>query len=148
MGFLKTNQHNFFANKYFSVLPFTLKGDVVSKFKLTSERIPDKKNASRDELIIWAQRRNLARFKLWGSFNDGPWIVLAKIQLTKISEEDQEALCYSPIKDGLGIHPRGFIQHLRKGAYAISQLARPRHQLKKDKENASPSSPQFQGPWA
>ena len=147
LKFFTSHHHNFLDNQYYSVLPFRMNPEVVCRFKVTAESIHNKSLKNREDQIIWAQRRHRANFKLWGSFNDGPWIAIAKIKLIKISDIDQEALAFSPFQNGLGIYPFGFLQHLRKGAYTMGQLARPRHHLKRDKENVSPSSPQYQGPW-
>ena len=38
---------------------------------------------------------------------------------------DQEALRFFPFQAGLGLRPRGFLQHLRIGTYKLSQWARP-----------------------
>jgi hypothetical protein len=49
---------------------------------------------------------------------------LADVHLRSTLDLDQEALAFSPFHTGRGIHPRGFINHLRRLTYPASARAR------------------------
>jgi hypothetical protein len=59
----------------------------------------------------------------------GPWTPLAFVVLDAVAKLDGEALRFDPFRTGRGVHPHGFLQALRRGVYAVSQRARPRHAL-------------------
>lgn len=124
-GAFFTTKKDFFSNDYFTALPFTWENEESVSFKLSS---------------------TIEGFTLYKRRKTGDWLILGKIELIEKSTIDQEYLYFNPFQTGLGIHPQGFLQHLRKGAYAVSRRMRPgihvhRRDYFPDGGNASPSSP-------
>ena len=76
---------------------------------------------SSDRAIYELEARRLARPVYRRS-----WEPFARLELEGQAEIDPPALRFSPFLDGRGVHPQGFVHHLRVGTYAASQRARPR----------------------
>ena len=73
-------------------------------------------DAQQGALLTLAVRR---RWR-WG------WVPVARIELRERADVNQEALAFSPFRDGRGIVPRGLVHALRRRVYPSSQRARPR----------------------
>jgi hypothetical protein len=121
---LTTEQHDFLANDYFAVSPFDVAGVGRSKLRLVASR-PRGLRGDRGERLAQAVRRGEAGLRLELSVGGGGWTPVAEIALVEKLDLDQEALRFSPFRDGKGLSPIGFVHLLRKGAYAFSQAARP-----------------------
>lgn len=57
------------------------------------------------------------------------WKMIGRIMVKEESHMDQEALRFHPFHTGPDMRPYGFIQHLRLGAYKMSQYVRPGSEL-------------------
>jgi hypothetical protein len=53
------------------------------------------------------------------------WAQVAQVRLLERVRVDQQALRFSPFRNGKGLTPRGFVHGLRRATYLVSQLARP-----------------------
>jgi hypothetical protein len=123
-----TEQHDFLANDYFAVSPFDVDGVGRCKLRLVSPR-PRGLHGDREERLQEAVARGQAALRLEVKRLSGSegWQPVAEIALAEPARVDQEALRFSPFRNGRGITPRGFVNMLRRGTYALSQLARPAH---------------------
>lgn len=121
---LLTNHKDYFKNEYFAVLPFLHKGEI-KRFKLIPKNSVQTKG-SRAEKLQEAVLEGEAIFILQEMTNSkNSWKSIAELKLTRALNYDQEALRFNPFQNGLNIKPVGFVQHLRIGAYKLSQWARP-----------------------
>lgn len=124
LGPMMTNHHDFLQNHYYGVADFISEGKV-RRYKL----IPKNNtfiHGSRQEKIIEAVLEGEAIFLFQEKTKDEwIWNTLAEIKLVRTLHYDQEALRFNPFQNGLKIRPYGFLQHLRVGAYRMSQSARP-----------------------
>jgi hypothetical protein len=75
------------------------------------------------------------------------WKNIARVTLRRPSHVDGDELAFNPFLDGMKLIPVGFIQHVRRGAYGLSQLGRKLSKRKiPGRENALPSSPPSHSP--
>lgn len=124
IGPLLTEYHDFFRNHYYTVAPFHHQGQTKT-YKLVP-KINTMIKGSREEKLIEAVLEGEAVFILQERIlHETTWTNVAAIKLTRPLHYDQEALKFNPFQNGVGVHPAGFLQHLRIGAYHLSQLARP-----------------------
>ena len=128
---LATNFHSFLWNHYHAVSPFEVDGVGIVKFRLRSPRLSNQ-GLSRAEHLRQAVTERRAVYELeLRRLNEPPlsrhWEPVARITLLKARDLDQQALRFSPFRDGAGIRPIGFVHALRVAAYAASQQARPDH---------------------
>ncbi|HEX6273992.1 MAG TPA: hypothetical protein VFZ53_13180 [Polyangiaceae bacterium] len=129
---LATRVHTFAWNHYHAVSPFELDGVGPVKLRLRSPRIANPTAQNRVQHLSGLAGEGRARFilecrRLALSVFARRWEPLAGITLREPVDVDQEALRFSPFRDGAGIHPRGFVHALRVAAYRASQEARPAH---------------------
>jgi hypothetical protein len=129
-GPLATDVHSFTWNHYHAVSPFELDGVGRAKLRLRSPRIENDTDAPRARHLSDLVARDRARFvlecrRLASSPFSRRWEPLAGVRLTAPAHVDQQALRFSPFRDGAGIHPVGFVHALRVAAYQSSQDARP-----------------------
>lgn len=126
-----TRFHDFLKNNYYAVSPFSTPEHGYVKFKLVPLDAPPTDSAlSRKENFQRAVQSQQAWYELQLldlELEDTEWVPLARIQVLRPLELDQEALTFSPFLNGLGIRPRGLVHYLRVGAYRMSQAVRPRH---------------------
>lgn len=122
-----TAVHDYLANDYFAVAPFDVPGVGRAKWRLVPERTGPSLEGSRAEKLHSAVASHAAlRLELRRTWRLG-WHPVVRIVLEAEVDLDQERLRFSPFQTGRGIEPRGFVHALRRGAYAASQAARPRH---------------------
>jgi len=129
---LATRVHTFTWNHYHAVSPFELDGVGPVKLRLRSPRIENRTAKTRAQHLSELAREGRAHFilecrRLALSVFARRWEPLAAVTLGEPVDVDQEALRFSPFRDGAGIHPRGFVHALRVAAYRASQEARPAH---------------------
>lgn len=121
IGPFLTNFRNFFSNTYYAVSPFSYQEDLWI-FRLTLEdkrpEYADRSQHIRENIqnggVIW----------LWMKQGKEDWIRVSRITLLKEVFLDQEKLYFNPFQNGLNLHPRGFVHHLRIGSYRASQAGR------------------------
>jgi hypothetical protein len=130
---LATNFHSFLWNHYHAVSPFEVDGVGIVKFRLRSPRLSNRGRLSRAEHLrqTVADRRAVYELEL-RRLSEPPlsrhWEPVARIALEQPWRDlDQQALRFSPFRDGAGVRPIGFVHALRVAAYAASQRARPDH---------------------
>jgi hypothetical protein len=127
LGPFMTKYHDFFWNDYFAVSPFEVNGKTVY-FKLMAEDFKDLEGTRQERL---KKNIGIARMILMMG-KEKEWHPVAEISLLEEMQIDQEKLKFNPFLNGLGIYPKGFIQHLRVGSYRFSQFGRTlRHVIKK-----------------
>lgn len=127
-----TNFRSYLWNHYHAVSPFEVPGVGRVKIRLRSPRLGNHGSDSRERHLEQATREGLARFELqFRRLEVTPlarhWQPVAALRLMGRFEIDQEALRFSPFRDGAGLRPVGFVHALRVAAYAASQAARPDH---------------------
>jgi hypothetical protein len=122
-----TKYHDFLKNNYYGVSHFSIPGQKKVKIRLAPKNQKPKKpsDLSRTEQIKLDVKTGNALFlfqvsPLWKT----NWTSVAEIQLTGVLDINPEELKFSPFQNGLQIVPRGFIHHLRVGAYAMSRFGR------------------------
>lgn len=146
-----TNGESYFTNEYSTIAPIEM-NQKLYEFRLFPEDRHRSRHSRETELairVLHHRARFLLKRRIW---KKGKWEEIGFIELTESARLDQEALRFHPFLNGLGLKPRGFIHHLRKGAYDCSQWARPRRShpvtLPPAEENALPSSPPSHSPSA
>jgi hypothetical protein len=124
---LKTRVHDFLMNDYYGVSPFDIDGVGRVKLRLVGPRLSCE-GGSREERLQRAVDDGRAVLLLEVRPRDRHgWQSLVEVALVEAVEIDQEALRFSPFRDGRGLRPRGLVHALRRGAYAASQRLRPQH---------------------
>ncbi|MFL5319227.1 MAG: hypothetical protein ACJ790_06185 [Myxococcaceae bacterium] len=123
LAVLSTKIHDFLANDYYAVSPFQVEGVGRVKWRLVSSR-PETHGHSRVERLLNAVRSTGAVFTLQAKLSGQPYRNVAKLRLIQPVEIDQRRLRFDPFRDARGIVPVGFVQMLRRGAYAGSQKTR------------------------
>lgn len=125
---LTTAVHDHLDNVYLAVAPFGVPSVGRAKWRLIPERRAASIGNSRAEKLHAdiASGASL-RLEIRRTWTRG-WRPVARIALESAVEVDQARLWFSPFRTGRGIEPRGFVHALRRGAYAASQAARPRHE--------------------
>jgi hypothetical protein len=122
---LWTDVHDFLGNVYYGTAPFRVAGIGPARLRLRPRR-PSQPGADRVARLEAAVRAGEAELDLELARSLlVPYEPVATLRLIEPLQIDQEALRFSPFRDGRGITPRGFIQGLRRAVYAASQLARP-----------------------
>jgi hypothetical protein len=128
---LTTRVHDFLANDYYAVSPFFADGVGRVEFRLVSPRTarPGAPGARRDELLARdvAEGRACFELEVRALERGAPWTPVAVVRLVERVSIDDDALRFSPFREGRGIRPVGFVHALRRAAYAASQQARPSH---------------------
>lgn len=130
---LTTRTGSFLWNHYHAVSPFSVVGmrDVGRiKLRLRSPRLMPPRTVSRVDHLAASAARGEARFtlevrRLAPLFFERRWEPLLTLRVERPALVDQDALRFWPFRSGRGIEPVGFVHHLRLGAYAASQSARP-----------------------
>lgn len=127
---LFTHAHDFLDNTYWGVAPFAVDGVGLARLELVPQPVAPRPELSRQQKLDVAVARGSAVLVLRGKTlcPEGEWTSLCEIRLQdKLTPDqvDQEALRFSPFRAGRGIHPRGFVQAMRRPVYALSQCARP-----------------------
>lgn len=122
-----TDASDYLANLYYAVSPFDVPG--FGRAFLRLRPAPQHGARGRDRsarldvtvayegVVLTLEVRQRWR---WG------WVPVATIALRGRADVDQEALAFSPFRDGRGIVPRGLVHALRRAVYPASQGARPR----------------------
>ena len=121
---LSTHVHDFLANDYHAVSPFTVDGVGVARFRAISPR-PATDAPSRRARLAADVAADRALLTIEIRAGRGAWRPLARLRLLREATLDQAALRFDPFRDGRGIRPRGFVHGLRRAAYAASQRLRP-----------------------
>ena len=121
---LTTNAHDFLANRYWAVSPFSVDGRRV-KFRL-SPTGPREGEGRRNERLRAAVANENAELVLEArpTLQRG-WEPVVQITLERELDLDQAALRFDPFRTGAGIQPVGLVHAIRRAAYAASQDARP-----------------------
>lgn len=127
---LVTQFHSFAWNHYHAVSPFQMDGVGAVKLRLRSPRLGNDGAKTRENHLLELCREGRASFvlecrRLATASWSRRWEALAVVKLLEPAEVDQQALRFSPFRDGAGIHPTGFVHALRLAAYGASQRARP-----------------------
>lgn len=123
---LSTDQHDFLGNDYWAVSPFRIDGVGRARLRLRPRREADG-DGDRAERLARAIAQGRATFDL--ELRRAPRLAyepLVTVTLGDAIDVDQEALAFSPFREGRGIRPIGFVHGLRAATYAASRRARHR----------------------
>lgn len=131
---LTTNAHDFARNRYWAVSPFDVAPIGRVKFRLSPERQVARSFASREEKLLSAVEsgRSAWRIEVRRAFSLG-WTAVARLELERVANVDQETLRFSPFHCGRHIVPRGFVHAIRRPVYEAGQRARPHHEVQQSR---------------
>ena len=121
-----THTHDYLANDYFAVSPFTAPGFEKIYFRLRP-RTPSSgaEGIGRKEKLEEDVAHAHASFDLACSESAyGPYSDVATVKLVAMVEGDDPHLHFDPFHDGRGIRPRGFVHSMRSLVYPASQRSR------------------------
>lgn len=132
---LSTHVHDYLANDYFAVSPFSIRGlDASVYFRLHPKRhVTQTSGIDATESNPERRRHRLADAIAEsasclvlgvGRGPRGPFAPLVDIELVRMRDGDPVGLRFDPFRNGRGIDPHGFVHGLRRGVYAASQTAR------------------------
>lgn len=121
---IKTNQHDFLANIYYSAAPYQVAGHSHCKLRVIPTPTPSK-GRTRNEKLADAVANGEVRLQLEVAEEDFPhiWLPIAEIKLER-AHQCTKPLTFSPFRAQLGIQPQGFINYLREGPYMFSEFVR------------------------
>ena len=130
---LSTNHRDFLANHYFAVSPFRVEGqDGEVEFRIVPAPTAREGHGRAGSLAHAIARREavltleVRPYRRVLDLRAAPWRPIARIELVRLVEIDQDALRFDPFRDGRGIGPVGLVHSLRIATYGASQHARPR----------------------
>lgn len=122
---LWTNVHDFLDNTYYGVSPFEVTAVGSLRFRLRPAA-PAPAGTDRNSRLAAAAAAGTAVLQLQAQDAPGAtFYPVAELRLTTELAVDQEALRFSPFREGRGLVPRGFVHGLRRAVYFFSQAARP-----------------------
>lgn len=126
-----TNAHDFLANIYYGVSPFTIANGARVKLRLRPLRGSDHDGAG-DTSRTDRLRRDVLDGRAVFVLEARPtlaldWHPVARVVLEREIDIDQEALRFDPFRIGAGVAPSGLVHAIRRAVYPASQWARPRH---------------------
>lgn len=125
---LWSDPHDFLDNTYYGMAPFEIEGVGLVRLELVPPAVVENSGRNRLERLDHAVAAGRAVFvlRVQHCIGSPEWISVVEIRLEQRLSLDQEALRFSPFRDGRGIRPRGFVQAMRRAVYELSQRARPR----------------------
>lgn len=122
---LFTNVHDFLANDYYALAPFSIQGLGRVKFRLVPMRLPSDAGTRREKLEARiAAGSAVLHLELKISKLGAKWREVALIEIREKACVDQEALAFHPFRSGRGIVPVGAVHMARAATYKASQWAR------------------------
>jgi hypothetical protein len=120
-----TNVHDFLGNDYFAVSAFDVGLGRKVYLRLHPARPSSTRSGSRVERLAREVRRGLATMNLSISERSfGPWAPLVTVALDQPADVEDGAVRFLTHRDGRGMHPRGLIQAVHRGAGWVSERAR------------------------
>lgn len=120
----RTDTRDFLRNTYYAGPPFETSDACALLLRLTPEWC-ECDGADRRERLRSAVDGGVAAATLEGGLRHSrAWSPLARLVFTSPLAIDQEALRFSPFRNGRGLTPRGFTHAVRKHAYVAAQRAR------------------------
>ena len=121
---LRTDAHDFLANRYWAVSPFAVHDHGRVELRLSPiGRAPSA--GSREDRLRAAVAAGEAAWWLEARQTlTRRWHPVARISLERATELDDRALRFDPFRTGSGLMPVGFVHSLRRAAYDASQHAR------------------------
>jgi hypothetical protein len=125
---LTTNAHDYLANIYYGVAPFSLPNHLRVKLRLRPLHRPEASSRDnvRDDRLRNDVLHGRAAFALEARKTlTLEWHPIARIVLEREIALDQEALRFSPFRVGAGLAPVGLVHAIRRAVYPASQWARP-----------------------
>ncbi|CAN5905449.1 hypothetical protein BH11MYX2_BH11MYX2_17470 [soil metagenome] len=121
---LTTRSHDFLANNYYAVAPFSISDRRRVKFRIVALGHPVK-SGTRAESLEAAVHAGGAHFTLEARETMHlRWHPIARIAIEREETLDQRSLRFDPYQDGAGIVPVGVVQAIRRRAYPASQSQR------------------------
>jgi hypothetical protein len=124
---LTTDAADYLDNLYYAVSPFDVTGFGRAFLRLRPDPRHGTAGGTRGERLDATVAREGVALTLevrrrwrWG------WVPVARVALRERADVNQEALAFSPFRDGRGVVPRGLVHALRRAVYPASQGARPR----------------------
>lgn len=131
---LSTEQHDYLANDYHAVAPFTAPGLDRVDLRLTPEAPSPSGEDRRGRLLAAIAARRASLVLSWAPYGSAwrrpdprRFSPLARLTIVDVASIDDVALRFDPFQTGLHLEPVGFVHGMRALAYRASQRARPRH---------------------
>lgn len=121
-AFFRTDAEDFLANHYYGISRFCIDGFGKAKIRMRPLG-RGLTGADKFERLASAVNKKQARFEL-SSGRFGVWTPLVRISLERRVDLDAGKLRFSPFHADKGIHPIGFLNAVRRAAYAGSQQGR------------------------
>lgn len=116
--------HDYLGNDYFARAPFEVGLGRKMYLRLHPSRPSSTRAGPRAERLSREVRRGLATLDLAISERPfGPWAPLVTIALERPADLDGAALHFLSSRDGRGLHPRGFMNAVRRGVDWVSERA-------------------------
>ncbi len=122
-----TDASDYLDNLYYAVSPFDVPGFGRAFLRLRPDPRHGAPGRDRAERLDATMARHgvvltLEVRRRWRR----AWVPVATVTLRERANVNQEALAFSPFRDGRGLVPRGLVHALRRAVYPASQRARPR----------------------
>jgi hypothetical protein len=123
---LRTNQHDFLANRYYGMGEFQLADQTGMRLRLTPLLQSGSSGEDRYQMIREAVANDEVAFMLETATASEPdqWFPLVRIRLVNEAKVDDRRMSFWPFSIGQELRPRGFIQYMRPVPYLSSQWAR------------------------
>lgn len=122
---LLTDHHDYQSNSYYAISPFELETGERVEFMVDPVRGHRSGGSRNDKLLGNVLGGGVVLRLMIRTRGSSSWKLIARITVRDELELDQEALRFHPFMTGEGLRPAGMIQHMRFGAYRMSQFVRP-----------------------
>ena len=124
---LTTDVHDYLANDYFAAVPFDVGLDRPLYFRIHPSHPAAQRKGTRGTRLGHELKKGTVALGLDAAdAPTGPWRPLLTIVLERFARVDGQAIRFHPFHGARGVHPRGFVNALRRGVYTLSQRARPK----------------------
>jgi hypothetical protein len=124
-----TDHRNYLTNSYYAISPFVLNDGKKMEFMIDPGRGSHSGGTREEKLMGDVILGKVVLRLLMKETKQEAWKMVGRILVTEESSLDQEALRFHPFQCGPEMRPYGFLHHLRRGAYQMSQWVRPGSEL-------------------
>lgn len=122
---VRTNQHDFLANRYYGMSPFEVDGLGSIQIRITPKPTTSM-GEDRYQKLAYAVGTSEVRLlmEVLDRRTSSEWQPVVEIRLEKEVDIDESKLQFWPFRNGLGIKPKGFVHFLRPMPYVASRFGR------------------------
>ena len=121
---LTTRVRDYLQNDYYAVSPFDVGEEEPVYLRLHPWRVPAGRSGRRSERLLQAVKQGSVLEVGVSRKPGGAYTPVVEIGLEGPASVDEEALHFSPFRDGRDVRPHGFIHALRRAVYSASQRGR------------------------